>query len=156
MFDKEMKIPAKRMVWWGLVSILSAAVPYVALLVGNPNDLEGKFASYEFFPHSKSDVLEFQNGLVTMKTCCGNSYAGDYETRDGEWVWHHQAVMRRYPPQFRYKEPVKIHVEPHLFSLTLRVRGWADNEIATQSLYECPAMNPIVEQAVGGNGGHAS
>ena len=115
-----MKLPVKRIVWWGLVSTLSAIVTYFVLLVGNPNDLEGKFASYEFFPHSQNDVLEFQNGLVTMKTCCGNSYEGDYLIRDGVWIWYHQAVMRRDPPQFRYKEAVKIHVEPHLFSLTLR------------------------------------
>lgn len=115
-----MKLPMKRVVRWGIVSILIAVVAYFALLVGNPNDLEGKFASYEFFPHSKNDVLEFQNGLVTMKTCCGNTYEGDYQTRDDKWVWYHQAVMRRDPPQFRYKEPVKILVEPHLFSLTLR------------------------------------
>ncbi|MCX6855084.1 MAG: hypothetical protein NTV80_09280, partial [Verrucomicrobia bacterium] len=97
-----------------------AVVIYFALLVGNPYDLEGKFASYEFYPHSNSDVLEFQNGLVTMKTCCGNSYAGDYQIRDGAWIWYHQGVRRRDPPQFLYKEPVKIHVEPHLFCLTLR------------------------------------
>ena len=116
----KMKFPVKRIIRWGLASALSAVVIYFALLVGNPNDLEGKFASRELFPHSICDVLEFQNGLVTLKTCCGNTYEGDYQTRDGAWVWYHQSIMQTDPPQFRYESPVKIHVEPHLFSLTLR------------------------------------
>jgi len=115
-----MKLPIKRIFRWVLISIVATVVIYLALLVGNPNDLEGKFSCYEFSGHSKGDVLEFENGLVTMKTCCGNSYNGDYQTRDDSWTWYYQTVMRRNPPEFRYKEPVKIHVTPHLFSLTLR------------------------------------
>lgn len=93
---------------------------YFILLVGNPNDLEGKVSSYTFEPHDKSDVLEFENGLVTIKTCCGNTYEGDYSWKDGAWTWEHQSVLRRNPPQFRFKEPVIIKVEPHLFSITLK------------------------------------
>jgi hypothetical protein len=111
-----MKPSIKRILTW--ISILIVAI-YLGILVGNPNDLEGKFAAYEFSGHSKGDVLEFEDGLVTMKTCCGNSYEGDYLHRDGLWTWHHQAIMRKNPPEFRYKEPVKIHVKPHLFSITL-------------------------------------
>jgi hypothetical protein len=115
-----MKLPIKRILRWAILSIISIIVVYLTVLVGNPNNLEGKFACYEFSGHSKSDILEFEDGLVTMKTCCGASYEGDYWIRDGKWTWDHQAVMRRNPPEFRYKKPVKIDVEPHLFSITLK------------------------------------
>ena len=95
---------------------------YFALLVGNPNNLAGKFASYKFFPHDWCDVLEFENGLVTMKTCCGNSYEGSYEIRNSTWTWYYQSVIRENPPQFRFKEPVKIHVEPRFFSSRLDLK----------------------------------
>jgi hypothetical protein len=120
LFDKKMRTSAKRIVRWSLLTIALMLLTYIILLVGNPNDLEGKVSSYEFFPHDRSDVLEFENGLVTMKTCCGNTYEGDYSRRDDLWTWEHQSVLRRNPPQFGFKEPVKINVEPHLFSITLK------------------------------------
>lgn len=115
-----MKLYGKRILRWMILFIVLLHLVYIVLLVGNPNDLEGKFSSEKFFAHSMCDVLEFENGLVTLKTCCGNTYAGDYEFRDGTWTWYHQSVFSRDPPRFRFEEPVRIHVEPHFFSLTLK------------------------------------
>jgi hypothetical protein len=117
-----MKISPKPIIRWSLLLGALLLLTYFVLLVGNPTDLEGKVSSYEFFTHDRSDVLEFQNGLVTMKTCCGNTYEGDYSWKYDSWTWEHQAVLRRNPPQFRFKEPVIIKVEPHLFSITLRFK----------------------------------
>jgi hypothetical protein len=93
-----MRPSAKRIARWSLLAIALMLLTYLILLIGNPNDLEGKVSSFEFSPHDKSDVLEFENGLVTMKTCCGNTYEGDYSWKDDSWTWKHQAVLRRNPP----------------------------------------------------------
>lgn len=114
------KIFNQRILLRGGLAGLIVVCGYSMLLVGNPNDLEGKFSSYELFAHDKNDVLEFENGLVTLKTCCGNSYYGDYMRQGDSWIWSHQIVFRQNPPQFRFKEPVKIVVEPHLFSITIK------------------------------------
>jgi hypothetical protein len=115
-----MALPTNRLIRWSILGSLVVVLCYVSLLVGNPNDLEGKVSSYELFPHDRRDVLEFENGLVTLKTCCGNSYYGDYMRKDDSWVWEHQMVWRRNPPEFKFKKPVKIEVDPHLFSITIR------------------------------------
>lgn len=103
----------------GLLAGGLLALIYLLLLVGNPHDLQGKFSSYKMFPHATCDVIEFDNGLVTLKTCCGNSYFGDYMRRDNSWMWYHQSVRRRNPPEFKFKEPLEIQVEPHVFSITI-------------------------------------
>lgn len=116
-----MKLPIKRIISLGILGLLAVALGYFVLLIGNPNDLEGKFSSYELFPHNRRDVLEFEGGLVTLKTCCGNIYYGDYMRKDDAWIWEYQEVFsRRNPPQFRFKEPLRIEVEPSLFSITIR------------------------------------
>jgi len=111
---------AKRLMRWTTIGSLAVVLGYFTLLIGNPNELEGKVSSYKLFPHDRCDVLEFENGLVTFKTCCGNSYYGDYKREDGTWIWEYQAVVRRNPPEFKFKEPRRIEVEPGLFSITLR------------------------------------
>lgn len=115
-----MKLRTKRLIGWGILGLLALIVCYLVLLVSNPSGLEGRVSSYELFPHSKSDVLEFENGLVTLKTCCGNSWEGDYMLKDDVWVWEHQALFRRNPPELKFNEPVRIEVEPSFFSITLR------------------------------------
>jgi hypothetical protein len=47
--------------------VVAVMAIYLGLLVGNPNDLEGKFSAYEFSGHSKGDVLEFEDGLEHFK-----------------------------------------------------------------------------------------
>lgn len=118
---KVVKIPVKRITHWSFLGGVLVFAMYFILLVGNPHDLEGKVSSYGFFAHDKCDVLEFENGMVTLKTCCGNEFYGDYTFRpDGTWIWYHQSFIRKNPPQLEFKEPRKIKVEPHLFSVTLR------------------------------------
>lgn len=116
-----MKTRFKGVIRWILLTGIVLPLAYCILLIGNPYKLEGKFSSYELFPHDKCDVIEFDNGMVTHKTCCGNSYYGYYMRKsDGPWIWYHQSVLEEDPPKFLFKKPVRIQVERHLFSLTLR------------------------------------
>jgi hypothetical protein len=48
----------------------------------------GKFASYEFVPHDPADVLEYHDGAVMWRSCCGDKSMGTYEREeDGRWIW---------------------------------------------------------------------
>ena len=111
---------AKRILLWSAAAIAVVAVGYAALLVGNPNELEGKYSGYGLSGHEMNDVIAFENGLVTLKTCCGNTYYGDYMPKDDGWMWEHNSIWRRNPPQFRFPAPLKISVERKLFSATIR------------------------------------
>lgn len=105
---------------WGAVTLLVASFAYLILLIGNPKALDGKYSGYELSGHDQNDVIEFENGLVTLKTCCGNSYYGSYLPAGDAWTWEHQEIRRPSPPGFRFKEPLKISVERKLFSATIR------------------------------------
>jgi len=108
---------------WLLRALVAAPVIYFLLLIGKPNGIDGMYSSYKFFPHDICDVLEFRNGLVISRTCCGDSYHGDYTCKsDGEVVWNYQMIFSTNPPRFWYKEPVKITVHPHLFSLSVKLK----------------------------------
>jgi hypothetical protein len=48
----------------------------------------GSFHSYNIFPHATSDLLTFEGGKVTLRTCCGDETWGTYRKRtDGQWEW---------------------------------------------------------------------
>jgi hypothetical protein len=65
-----------------------AALGYAVSLWFTSDVPSGKFASYEFFPHDKADVLEYHDGKVMIRTCCGDSAQGTYAREpDGRWIW---------------------------------------------------------------------
>jgi hypothetical protein len=65
-------------------------------------------------PHDLYDVLDFSNGFVTSRTCCGDQPKGTYSlSENGQWIWtnsiHHKdkdIVVDAYLMQ------------PHAFSIT--------------------------------------
>jgi len=72
-----------------LLIVVSTAVYYL-ILAGSLEKIDGSYASYEFFPHSKTDVLEFSAGVVMSRTCCGDSEWGTYYLNDnGVWEWEY-------------------------------------------------------------------
>ncbi|MEM7014958.1 MAG: hypothetical protein AAF585_26155, partial [Verrucomicrobiota bacterium] len=58
----------KCVIRWSALAVLGGVSLYVVALMGDPTDLDGKFSSYELFPHDALDVVEFSNGMVTSKT----------------------------------------------------------------------------------------
>ena len=105
---------------WLLRALLAAPVIYCLLLIGNPNDVDGMYSSYKFSAHHICDVLEFRGGLVILRTCCGDSYYGEYWCgSDGNFVWYYQMIFSKNPPRLWYKEPIKIPVHRHLLYLSV-------------------------------------
>lgn len=49
----------------------------------------GLVNAYPISRHERSDVALFQNGKVTLKTCCGDWPYGTYEQdSQGKWIWN--------------------------------------------------------------------
>lgn len=107
---------------WLLRALFAAPFIYCLLLIGKPNDIEGMYSSYKFFAHDICDVLEFRGGLVTSRTCCGDSYHGVYRCdSDDDLVWYYQMIFSTNPPRFWYKEPIKMPVHRHLLYLSVEL-----------------------------------
>src|SRR5436190_14220331 len=67
--------------------ILAALVYSVSLYISSAGP-SGKFASYEFSRHHVADILEYHDGKVTLRTCCGDVPEGTYAREtDGRWIW---------------------------------------------------------------------
>jgi hypothetical protein len=97
------KLQVAALALFGL-TILST-MGYVAMLFSFTEDPEGKYASYEFLSHHRLDVLDFEGGSVTMRTCCGDEAMGTYKQEaDGRWVW-------TYPTKRRVPGPIRRYVE---------------------------------------------
>lgn len=72
-----------------------AGFGYMLAIVGWTKNPHGKYASYEFFGHALTDVLRFENGKVTLETCCGNEAYGTYaKDPTGGWIWTQQQQVR--------------------------------------------------------------
>ena len=101
-----MKKLLKRIAAATLILAVSGVLAYLVSAIGLSSDPKGKYSSYEFYPHSKKDVLRFADGIVTLETCCGNEAFGSY-SRDssGDWIWVHQY-------QRRPADPTKWHMTP--------------------------------------------
>ena len=96
-----------------LLTPLAVAAAYAVALTGFRAEPSGYVASYSFLPHARTDVLDFSHGIVTLRTCCGDSPCGTYSlSPEGRWVWH-----------LRYGSPKphltgEIHVRSSAFSMS--------------------------------------
>ena len=50
---------------------------YLLAIIALTDNPRGKYASYEMVPHAWTDVLRFQDGKVTLETCCGDGNVRD-------------------------------------------------------------------------------
>ena len=74
------------MLWGALAIVLSGAVTTTVLRMRAAP--AGSFHSFGIFPHDNLDLLTFEAGQVTLRTCCGNSDWGLYRQEpDGRWLW---------------------------------------------------------------------
>lgn len=90
-----MKRVAARVLRVGVILMALAAVTYAVAVSSFSDDPRGMYASYEFFPHDQNDVLRFENGKVTLETCCGSEAYGSYARDEhNQWIWTHQFQMR--------------------------------------------------------------
>jgi hypothetical protein len=79
--------PLKLILWVACVVFTLAGI-YGVALVSFGDERKGRFASWDIFPHSKGDVIEFNHGSVRHLTCCGDGLWGSYSRRsDGVWIW---------------------------------------------------------------------
>lgn len=82
-----MKSRTKCILW---LTPLTLVVAYAVAYIGIRSEPSGYVASYSLLPHDKFDVIEFANGLVTQRTCCGDMPMGTYSRApDGNWIWHY-------------------------------------------------------------------
>ena len=114
-----MRKPFKRLLLGLVVLGLIAVLGYLLAIIALTDNPSGKYASYEFFPHSETDVLRFEDGKVTLETCCGNEAYGTYaQDVSGRWIWTHQFQIR---PADRTKwqmtSPRRFILHRSLFSL---------------------------------------
>jgi hypothetical protein len=71
-----------------LGAMVLTAIGYGVAALSLSAEPAGMFASYEFFPHDRLDVLEYRDGKVTSRTCCGDQSMGTYlREADGRWLW---------------------------------------------------------------------
>ena len=116
-----MKRVVFRLLRIGSVVLAAASVLYLFLICSFTDDPRGMYASWEFFPHHYNDVLRFEDGKVTLETCCGNEAYGTYaKDENGKWVWTHQSQRR---PADRSKwhltEPEYYCLERRFFHLRI-------------------------------------
>jgi hypothetical protein len=116
-----MKTLFRRVTLSGIVLGLLACVGYLLAIIALTDNPRGKYASYEFHPHASTDVLRFQDGKVTLETCCGDQAYGIYTQDDsGQWIWTHQYQKR---PADRTKwhltPPRRFALRRSLFSLQI-------------------------------------
>ena len=75
---------------------------YGVLVLSLSDNPAGRFHCYEFSAHHIADLLHFEGGKVTLRTCCGNEDSGTY-ARDaaGRWIWTYEmwARSRTHPPR---------------------------------------------------------
>jgi hypothetical protein len=114
----------KLAIWTATILVLlgvAGVVGYQMILSGDPTDPEGMYSSYEFFAHDEGDVLEFQNGTVTLRTCCGNDDYGTYrKEKDGTWIWTKQLTMTTISDRTpRKTAPLYFILHPAARSLTI-------------------------------------
>ena len=77
-----------------LIAAVICPAAYFLVLAGSPGIPDGMYSSYEFYPHDKADVLEFRDGAVTSRTCCGDSDWGSYDQNEnGVWVWKYNGPV---------------------------------------------------------------
>jgi hypothetical protein len=95
-----------------LLAVVCPAVYY--LLLAGANEIpDGMYSSYEFYPHDNADVLEFKDGVVMSRTCCGDSNWGSYfKSEDGEWIW-------KYTGHVLVKGTTSLHPDPDPLYFTL-------------------------------------
>ncbi|MBL9144709.1 MAG: hypothetical protein JNM99_13600 [Verrucomicrobiaceae bacterium] len=77
-----------KLLLWVACVVFTLAGIYAVALVSFSDEPKGRFASWDIFPHSPGDVIEFDHGTVSRLTCCGDSVWGSYSRRpDGVWIW---------------------------------------------------------------------
>ena len=87
-----MKARIKRILILGAAVIVGA---YAIALASFRSGPAGYFHSFPQFPHDRADVLDFSDGVVTLRTCCGDGSLGSFsQNAEGTWIWHCQATDR--------------------------------------------------------------
>ena len=67
---------------------LALLILYCLALISFSSEPRGAVSSYAIFAHDPADVIEFKNGVVMHRTCCGDYPWGTYANRaDGRWIW---------------------------------------------------------------------
>ena len=95
---------------------------YFLLLAGDSGTPVGMYSSYEFFPHDKADVVEFKGGVVTNRTCCGDSNWGSYDKNsEGVWIWKYSGpvLVKGTTSLHPDPEPLYFILHRNRFSLTI-------------------------------------
>lgn len=103
----------------GLLSLTFAI--YGVLVLSFSDNPAGRFHGYEFYGHHGADLLHFEKGKVTLKTCCGSEDFGTY-SRDatGRWIWNHEIWMSsRVHPTPRLVKSQRFILRRTFFGLTI-------------------------------------
>ena len=104
-----MKSRLKKIGW-----LLPLALPiaYALALADFRSELRGMVEANSMQGHEIHDALEFKNGSVTIKTCCGDQNWGTYQKGDnGHWMW-------TYPLKPKLNLLDHIEVRPGVFTMT--------------------------------------
>ncbi len=105
-----------------ILGVLVTGIYFLGLVLqGEAGDPTGKYASFDLYPHSKGDVIEFKDGIATLRTCCGDSDFGTYSREEGgRWIWVWQETLS-FEDGKRKTDPVRIRLTPGRFSLRIDV-----------------------------------
>ena len=100
---------------------LLTPIVYTLARAGNPDDPGGMYASFEFFGHAQADIVEFENGEVMLRTCCGNeSFGSFHQENDGRWIWIYQRELRPADrSRWGLSNPIRFVVIPERFAITI-------------------------------------
>jgi hypothetical protein len=96
------------------VALILSVLAIVSIRILQRNEPSGYVSSYSIYSHDPYDVLDFSNGFVTMRTCCGDETHGSYtRSSAGQWIWTNSIRPKD-------KEVVldTYVMEPHAFSIT--------------------------------------
>jgi len=102
------------------ISLLSW-ITYAIARAGDPNTPSGMYSSFEFFGHAHADVIEFENGKVMWRSCCGDeSYGSYHQEPDGRWIWIYQKELQPADQsEWRLSDPIRFVIAPERFAITI-------------------------------------
>ena len=119
-----MKRIIERVLRVGAVLLAALALSYAFAVISFSDDPRGKYASWQFFPHDLNDVLRFEDGKVTLETCCGTDAYGSYARDEhGRWIWTYQIQHRPgYRKKLHLPAPEYFILHRSLFHLRIELR----------------------------------
>lgn len=112
--QKPMRLQFNHLLWQVPLAIV---LGYGLLLSSPSREPLGLVDAFALSAHEGRDVLDFNNGHVLLRTCCGDESWGTYSNDDGKWIWHYRVLIRFKNGESKVVFSDEIEIRPHVFTM---------------------------------------